>query len=239
MLTTPYHAVATNVPADAIVLFDGGENPLFVSMSGKAIDWPIKDGVLVSSPGNTRSNHLVSKLHFRNARIHVEFMLPRESSGNSGIYVHGHYELQIINSAGKEKQLLTEGDMGSVYGFSPPLLNAARGPELWQTYDIEYHAPIRDSQGTITELGKLSAQLNGQQVQKELRFGEPRSVYHPFRYGTTKYLKPIAKRQKETMTGPLFLQDHDSPVRFRNIWVQPLDDQAYLYQPPLANPSDD
>jgi hypothetical protein len=214
-------------PDDAIVLFDGQDTNLFLSMKGGDIDWPIEDGALVSSRGKGRSNHLVSKLHFRDAEIHVEFMLPEKTSGNSGVYIHGNYELQIFNSSGKDKP--GSGDAGAIYGFSKPLVAACRKPGEWQVYDIRYRAPRRNEDGEIVENGSITAWLNGQKVQDNATFGEPRSRYHPYRYGTTEYLQEIWKRQKKTMTGPVFLQDHDSPVRFRNVWVRPLDDQAFVY----------
>lgn len=215
-------------PKDAHMLFDGGELIRFVSKAGEKIDWVIKDGALVSSPGETRSNHIVSTVHFRDADIHVEFMLPEKGVGNSGIYIHGNYELQIINSFGQAK--LTQNDMGALYGFAPPLVNAARKPGEWQVYDIRYRAPRRNDQGEITEEGSITAWLNGQKVQDHVRFGEPRSTFHPYRYHSTDYLQRIARRQKETMIGPVFLQDHDAPVRFRNVWLRPLDDKAHFYE---------
>ena len=78
-------------PKDAIVLYDGKGVNLFLSKEGGKIDWPVEDGTLVSTRGMRRANHVVSKLHFRDAEIHVEFMLPPKGSGNSGVYIHGNY----------------------------------------------------------------------------------------------------------------------------------------------------
>ncbi len=214
-------------PRGATVLFDGRGTHNFLSMAGGPIDWATEDGTLISARSKRRSNHLVSGLHFRDADMHVEFMLPDKGTGNSGIYIHGNYEMQIFNSHGKEQ--LDQGDMGALYGFAKPLVNAARKPGEWQVYDIRYRAPRRDETGKIVEEGSITAWLNGQQVQDNTRFGEPRSKYHPFRYGTTPYLQTIWKRQLQTSTGPVFLQDHDNPVRFRNVWVKPLDKLAFHY----------
>jgi alpha-L-fucosidase len=216
-------------PQGAVVLLDGGGTNQFLSMAGGAIDWPIQAGALVSTHGSRNTNHVVSRLHFRDADIHVEFMLPETTGGNSGIYIHGNYELQIYNSYGTED--LSMEDIGSIYGFSKPLANACRKPGVWQVYDIRYRAPRRDAQGKITEEGSITAYLNGVLVQDNARIGGPRSRWHPFRHGTTPYLQAIGRRLKKTMTGPLFLQDHSSPVRFRNVWVRPLDNCAYRYEP--------
>ena len=218
-------------PEDAVILFDGEENNRMLSKSGGPIDWPIEDRVLVAAPGDTRSNHIVSKLHFRDAEIHVEFKLPEEGPGNSGVYIHGNYELQIINSFGKDEADLTHEHAGAIYGFHKPLAQACRKPGEWQVVDIRYRAPRRDENGTLVEEGSITAYMNGVKVLDDARFGEPRSVYHPYRYKTTPYLTAIWERQQRTGVGPLFLQDHDDPVRFRNVWVRPLDDHAFLYEP--------
>jgi len=215
-------------PKGAIVLLDDKGNHSFLSMAGEKIDWPIKDGVVVPTPKGNR-NHIVSKLHFRDADIHVEFMLPEKGPGNSGVYIHGHYEVQIFNSVGKEA--ITQEDAGSLYGFHKPLVNACRKPGEWQVFDIRYRAPRRDKSGKITENGTVSVWFNGKKVQDAAPFGEPRSAFHPFRFGTTPYLEKILDRQKKTMTGPVFLQDHGNPVKFRNVWVVPADDLAFIYEP--------
>lgn len=216
-------------PEGAIVLFDGDTNQ-FRSMAGDEIDWAIESGNLVSTKADRRTNHIVSQCHFRDADVHLEFLVDPKGSGNSGVYLHGHYELQIYDSFGKKN--VDTHDQGALYGFAKPLVNASRPAGEWQVYDIRYIAPRRDEKGTITEEGMVTAWLNGEKVLDGVRFGEPRSVYHPFRYGSTPYLEEIEKQMKQTATGPVFLQDHDSPARFRNVWIRPLDDEAFLYEPP-------
>lgn len=215
-------------PANAVILLSETTNR-FVSMAGKSIDWPVKDGIATSTRTSGRVNHIVSTYHFRDADIHVEFMVAPEGEGNSGIYIHGHYELQIFNSWGKQESEINEHDQGALYGFQKPLANASRKPGEWQVYDIRYRAPRRNGAGEIEEPGSVTAWLNGVKVQDNTRFSEPRSVYHPFRYGTTEYLKPIATQLKEKQIGPVFLQDHESPTKFRNVWIVPLDDKAIDY----------
>jgi len=221
-------------PPKSIVLLSAEGEAKFASMAGEKIDWPLKDGVLTSTkgfsiPGKVNTNHIPSLWHFRDADIHVEFMLPKEGTGNSGIYIHGNYELQILNSTDAKE--LTQKEIGSVYGYAAPLVNACRKPGVWQVYDIRYRAPRRNAEGKIVEEGSITAWLNGKKVQDNTRFGEPRSNYHPFRYGTTPYLETIGAKMKREMTGPVFLQDHSNAVRFRNVWLRPLDDKAFLYKP--------
>jgi hypothetical protein len=212
----------------AIVLLDDKGTHSFLSMAGEKIDWPVADGALVSTPKKNQ-NHIVSKLHLRNADIHVEFLLPEKGPANSGVYIHGNYEIQILNSFGKEK--VTQDDAGALYGFAAPLVNACRKPGEWQVFDIRYRAPRRDDAGTITEKGTVTVWFNGKKVQDNTEFGEPKSTFHPFRFGNTPYLDKIRDQQKKTATGPVFLQDHGNPVKFRNVWVLPADDRAFVYEP--------
>ncbi len=214
-------------PENSIVLLSPTEN-LFLGRQGTEPNWPNENGVVTSTHGGSNMNHLVSKYHFRDADIHVEFMLPPKGSGNSGIYIHGNYELQILNTHGKDE--ITMNDMGALYGFKKALVNAARPPGEWQVYDIRYRAPRRNEEGNITKPGSVTAFLNGQKVQDETTFEEARSSFHPYRHGVTSYLKKVGKRQRLTMTGPIFLQDHNNAVKFRNVWLVPLDNQSRLYQ---------
>lgn len=219
--------VPTPAPEGAIVLLDPKSHQ-FLSMQGQSVDWKNDDEGIVVSPSANHVNHIVSKWHFQDADIHVEFMVSETAQGNSGIYIHGNYEMQIFNSFGKKE--ITEHDQGALYGFAKPLVNASKEPGKWQVYDIRYRAPRRDADSKIIKPGNLTAWLNGQLVQDNTTFEEPRSVYHPFRYGTTDYLKKIWKQQLATQTGPIFLQDHGSPTRYRNVWLKPLDDKAFLYK---------
>jgi hypothetical protein len=223
-------------PADAIVLFDGQGTNLFVSATGGVVDWPVEEGALVSTPNTRRSNNVVSRLHFRDAELHFEFMLPSVGDGNSGVYLQGKYELQILNSACRRDPGL--GDMGAIYGLYKPLVNAASGPGEWQAYDVRFMAPRRDSAGKLVAEGTITAWLNARMIHDRVKVGAKTSDYNPYRYDTTDYLATIARRQQRKMVGPLILQDHDSPVRFRNIWVKPLDDQAGMYDAAACDTSD-
>lgn len=215
-------------PKGAAVLLDEKGKHSFLSMAGETINWPVEDGVIVSTPKKNQ-NHIVSKLHFKDADIHVEFLLPEKEPGNSGGYIHGNYEVQILNSFGKKK--ITQEDAGAIYGFAPPLENVCRKPGEWQVFDIRYRVPRRDESGKIVENGTVTVRFNGKKVQDGTQFGEPKSTFHPFRFGNTPYLDKIRDRQKKTMTGPVFLQDHGNPVKFRNVWVKPADELSFIYEP--------
>jgi hypothetical protein len=158
---------------------------------------------------------------FRDADIHVEFAVDPAARGNSGLYLHGHYELQIYDSA--DVQSPRDQDQGSLYRFARPIVNAARPAGEWQVFDVRFIAPRRDAAGRIVTPGRVTAWLNGFLVQNGVTFTEPRSPYHPYLHGVTDHLRGIEKRLLETGRGPLFLQDHDSPTRFRNVWILPLD----------------
>ena len=208
-------------PAGAVLLFgDGSEGPAkFVAMSGGPIDWKVEDGALVVTKSKGHANHIHSTEVFRDADIHAEFMVDKAAKGNSGLYIHGLYEMQIFDSFGVEPP--TDQDEGSLYRFGKPLVNASRPAGEWQVYDIRYTAPRRDAAGKVTTPGTITAWLNGRLVQDGIEFSEPRSPYVPYRHGVTDHLRKVKQRLDETGEGPLFLQDHGSPAKFRNVWIVP------------------
>lgn len=224
-------------PAGAVVLVEadggvaggagegsGADRPAFVSMGGGAIDWKVRDGGLEVEASGRRSNHIVSTVTFRDADIHAEFATSPEASGNSGLYLHGLYELQIFDSVASRPPQMQ--DEGALYRFAPPLVNAALPTGAWQVYDVRFIAPRRDAAGAITRPGHLTAWLNGKLVQDAIEFAEPRSPYTPYKHGVTDFMRGVEKRILETGAGPLVLQDHGSRVRFRNVWIRPLDGAA-------------
>jgi hypothetical protein len=167
------------------------------------------------------ANHILSEPVFRDADIHAEFLTSPVAKGNSGLYIHGHYEMQIFDSFGADPP--TDQDAGALYRFGKPLVNAARPAGEWQVYDIRFIAPRRGPDGAVTTPGRITAWLNGKLVQNGIEFTEPRSPYVPYRHGVTDHLRAIEATLRTTGQGPLFLQDHGSPVRFRNVWIRPLD----------------
>ena len=216
-------------PSDAVVLFDGSSTDAFLNVKGTPCQWPVVDRAMVVKDG-----FIVSKLHFRDAQIHVEFAVPDEKkkggwAGNSGVYIFGMYEMQILDSW--RNPVEPKATLGALYGISPPLVNAARKLDEWQVYDIIYVAPRRDAKGKVTEPGSITALLNGVLVQHNARFTESISRWNPFRYQNTPYTDKILASILKTGCGPLFLQDHHgSPVRFRNVWIRPLDDKAKVFE---------
>jgi len=217
-------ASSGTVPSDAIVLFDGGKTDAFVSVDGKECTWEVKDGVMTVGTG-----FIVSKLHFRDAQIHSEFSVPTKENGNSGLYIHGHYEMQISNTFGSTQP--SKEMIGSLYRFELPLVNAGRPSGEWQSYDIIYRAP-RYKEGKIAEPGTITSILNGVLVQNHVSFTEPRSPYTPYVYRSTPYTSKILESLKRTDAGPLYLQDHQSPVSYRSIWIRPLDEKFQTFPSP-------
>ena len=128
--------------------------------------------------------------------------------------------MQIYDSAGADPP--TDQDEGALYRFGKPLVNASRPAGEWQAYDIRFIAPRRDASGRVIRRGTITAWLNGTLVQDGITFAEPRSPFLPYRHRERHHLHAIEQRLIATGKGPLFLQDHGSPTRFRNVWIKPL-----------------
>jgi hypothetical protein len=156
------------------------------------------------TPAHGESQDLYSKARFGDCRIEVEVMVPQGS--NSGIYVMGEYEVQVLDSFGKTR--MGSGDMGAIYGgFSPPV-NASKEPGQWQQYVIEWRAPQFDGSGQKTKNAEfVKVELNGQVLHKNLVMPGP---------------TPGGVTGKEAPTGPLMFQGNHGPVAYRNIVVKPL-----------------
>ncbi|MCE9548143.1 MAG: DUF1080 domain-containing protein [Planctomycetia bacterium] len=215
-------------PSDALIVFDGSSTKNLVGRAGGPCRWPVENGALVAQ----RDGGLWTKLHFRDAQVHAEFATPADGKGearegNSGLYFHGLFEMQIINPGADDatnKHLI-----GAIYNVHAPLVNAGRAPGEWQVYDVIYVAPRHDAAGKVTQPGSITALLNGVLVQNHVEFSETASHFAPLKYQPNPYVDRMRKSLAETDTGPMQLQDHGSPVRFRNIWIRPLDDKARDY----------
>jgi len=147
---------------------------------------------------------LYSKAKFGDCRIEVEVMVPKRS--NSGIYVMGEYEVQVLDSYGRKK--LGMGDMGAIYGAAPPPVNACKKPGEWQKYVIEFLAPKFDADGKkIANAKFIKVELNGQMLHENLEMPGPSGG------GVT---------GKEAPTGPIMFQGNHGPVAYRNIRITDL-----------------
>ena len=207
-------------PSDAIVVFDGGSKEALVNGEGKALGWPVEEGALVVKD----EIGAYTQLHFSDAQIHVEFACPNDdqeggNAGNSGLYIHGLYELQIYNSY--DQHIDPKGMLGAIYGQYIPPVNLARPTEQWQEYDIIFHAPRRNEAGEVSAPGRLTAFLNGVLLYDNVEIKAP-TAFGPLHHRPTPYANELYVSIKKTGRGPLFLQDHHSPVRFRNIWIREL-----------------
>jgi len=159
------------------------------------------------TPEHGASRDIYSKAEFAefgDCRIELQVMVPQGS--NSGIYVMGEYEIQVLDSWGRRK--MTGGDMGAVYGASPPKVNASKKPGQWQKYVVDFQAPKFDSSGKKTEKAKLlKVELNSQILHENLVMDKE---------------TPGGVSGKEEPTGPLMFQGNHGPVAYRNIIIKPL-----------------
>ena len=161
-------------------------------------------GALLRGPVDHGSD-LYTEKSFGDCELHVDFMVPRSS--NSGVYLMGRYEVQVLDSHGKPENKLSQGDVGAIYSAAKPLKNASRPAGEWQTFDIVFQAPRFDASGKKTENARfLSVKLNGQDIQKNVEVKGP----------TGSQLS-----NDEKPTGPIMLQGDHGVVAFRNLWIRP------------------
>lgn len=190
-------------PSDAIVLF-GGEN-LDAWQGGDK--WIIENGVATAAGGG-----LTSKQKFGDCQLHVEFATPAEvkgngqGRGNSGVYLMGRYEVQILDS--HDNKTYFDGQCGAIYKEQPPTVNASRKPGEWQSYDIIFTSPRFDDEGKLLKPGYVTVLHNGIVVQNHFEL-----------LGITSYIEP-PKYTSHAEKEPLQIQFHGNPVRFRNIWIR-------------------
>lgn len=199
-------AESTAAPAGATILFDGKNLDAWTKLDGKtAAHWKLVDGGAVEV---VKGGNIVTKEKFDGTfKLHVEFRVPYEPNNkgqaraNSGIYLQGRYEIQVLDSYGLESQ---KNDCGAIYEIAAPTKNACKAPTVWQSYDIEFTAPVFDGK-TKKQPTVISVVHNGVKIHDAVKV-------------------PVDNTRAgaggdPTMPGPILLQDHGNPVQYRNIWL--------------------
>jgi hypothetical protein len=201
---------AAKPPSDAIVLFDGTDTSQWESVKGGPAPWKIEDGAMVTSESDIQT-----KQKFGDLQIHVEYAEPTppegtsQGRGNSGIFLMGLFEIQVLDNY--NNPTYPDGQAGAVYAQTPPMANACRPPGEWQVYDIAFTAPRLDSRNNVSTPGYATVFHNGVLVQN-----------HTAIMGPTGPGRLTDYHSVHVSEGPLRLQFHHDPVRYRSVWVRPL-----------------
>ncbi len=192
-------------PAEgAVMLFNGESLSGWVSRDGKKpADWPVADGVMT-----VRGGDIMTTARFGNFQLHVEFNVPYmprahgQGRGNSGVYLGGIHELQVLDSYGLKPQ---DNDCGAIYKQIVPAVNACKPPLQWQTYDVTFHKAVVED-GKVVKKARLTVVQNGLTIIDNAEISPT----------------PGGIDLKPGDDGPLLLQDHGNAVEYRNIWIKPL-----------------
>ena len=199
-------------PSDAIVLFDGTDLSGWEAVDGSPTRWIVNEGNMEAVPG---AGYIQSKMRFGDVQLHVEWAAPvpargtGQGRGNSGVFLMGLYEVQVLDSY--ENETYADGQAAAVYGQYPPLINASRPPGEWQTYDILFRRPRFGAAGQMLSPARLTVVHNGILVQDNVEL-----------WGPTAWLQYMPYEAHPDRL-PLQFQDHGNPVLFRNIWVRDLE----------------
>ncbi len=198
-------------------LFNGTNLDNWRTRDGNAAGWTVEDGIMTVKKG---TGDVVTQETFRDAQIHIEFRLPDmpeatgQAKGNSGVYIQGRYEIQVLDSYGFN--IPGKGDCGGVYDVHAPLLNACKPAMEWQSYDIVFRSPRFDQSGhEIHDHARITLIQNGIVIQNNVQVTGPTG-------GAMDY--------KLNDPGPILLQDHGDLVSYRNIWaieLPPIGSDAY------------
>jgi Domain of Unknown Function (DUF1080) len=198
-------------PSDAIVLFDGKDLSHWQGSRGRPAGWTIEDGAMVIKAG---AGELRTRDEFGDCQLHLEFASPvpprdlDQGRGNSGVLFFGRYEIQVLDCF--DNATYADGHAAAIYGQYPPLVNASRPPGQWQSYDIIFTAPRFKADHTLESPAYVTMLHNGVLVHN-----------HTAAIGAMAYRR-VGKYTPHGPKGPIVLQDHGNPVRFRNIWVRPI-----------------
>ncbi len=195
-------------PNDAVVLFNGKDLSNWKTRDGKPVGWQIANGEIHVIRG---TGDIVSDKRFTDFYLHLEFNCPDmpeakgQAKGNSGVYLQGRYEIQVLDSFGWN--VPGKGDCGAIYDQFSPLVNACKPALHWQTYDAVFRAPRFDGNGNRVSGARVTLFHNGRVVHNNVELPGPTGG---------------ALDQNVEEPGPLLLQDHGDAVRYRNIWIVPL-----------------
>jgi hypothetical protein len=219
-IVTPGETFSQNAPApsDAEILFDGKDLSKWRSSRGGEPGWKVEDGYTETRPGGG----IRTIGRWADFQLHVEWASPvpprgnGQGRGNSGILINGLYEVQVLDSYGSKTY--ADGQAGSIYGQSPPLVNASKPAGDWQTYDIIFESPRWNDQDELVKKAIITVIHNGVVIQNHYEFtGITDGITSIVPWKTlAKYGEPHAPEVF------VELQDHSNPVRYRNIWIRPL-----------------
>jgi hypothetical protein len=205
-------------PKDALVLFDGKSLENWTRRDGKPAAWKLLDGGIMQ----VADQDIITKQKFDGKfKLHVEFRVPYmpksggQGRGNSGVYLQGRYEVQVLDSYGLKSQ---NNDCGGIYTVAAPLVNACKAPTVWQTYDIVFQSP-RCENGKVAEPGVMTVHHNGVLIHDKVRLVTKKGDKETIVTNTTSGLggDPCSP-------GPILLQNHGNPVQYRNVWLVPMKD---------------
>ena len=180
---------------------------------GNAPKWKVVDGAFEIAPG---TGNIHTRQAFGDCQLHIEWKEPSpargmdQSRGNSGIMLMSSYEIQVLDMDGNKTY--ADGGAGAIYGQYPPLVTASRNSGEWQAYDIIFRRPRFDDSGHLISPARVTVLLNGVLVQDNKTPSGPTAFHDrpPYLPGPDKY--------------PITLQDHGSPVQYRNVWIRNLPD---------------
>lgn len=208
-------AAPVPAPSDAVVLFNGVDLSQWRNAEGGPAGWVARNGAMEAVPG---AGYVFTREEFGDVQLHLEWAAPTppkdsgQGRGNSGVFLMGEYEVQVLDSY--HNDTYPDGQAGAAYGQYPPLVNAALPPGEWQSFDIVFRRPRFDSGGVLVAPARLTAFQNGILIHEDVAFWGPTNWLQTNRY--------TAGRER----GPIGLQDHGNPVRYRNVWVRRLPEGA-------------
>ncbi len=197
-------------PSDAVILFDGTDLSGWVGKDGGEAQWKVESGYMEAVP---KTGNIQTREHFGDCQLHLEWAAPlavegeSQGRGNSGVFMMGRYEIQVLDCY--DNPTYADGTTGAIYGQFPPLANACRPPGEWQVYDIIWEGPRFESEQLVRP-AFVTVILNGIVLH-----------HHTELMGVTSH-RVLTTYEVHDPVGPLMLQDHTNPVRFRNIWYRPL-----------------